>query len=62
MSASGISDANPVTPAAWAPAPHDAAPPAQQHREQERESGNPPKATATPKPAHHTHHKVDVKA
>lgn len=55
MSASGIPNANPVTPASWAPAPQQGAPAPASHKD----SGD--TASAAHKPAHHDHHKVDVK-
>lgn len=55
MSASGIPNANPVTPASWAPAPQQGTPPPASHRD----SGD--TASATHKPAHPHPHKVDVK-
>jgi hypothetical protein len=71
MSASGISDANPVMPASWAPAPQGDPPPRPAHeRRAEANDGMPPKGDEgmPPKPTPETfqptqkQHKVDVRA
>jgi hypothetical protein len=62
MSASGISDANPIMPASWSPAPQGEAPqPPAHERRTEANDGLPPKPTATTHKPEQRHHKVDVR-
>jgi hypothetical protein len=60
MSVSGISDANPVQPASWAPASHDGVAPAARERHREANSGMPPKPHSS-EPPKAAPQKVDVK-
>ena len=59
MSATGIPNANPVTPASWAPAQQQGAPPPSldHHRDKDATAAAPSHAA---KPS--SHHKVDVRA
>lgn len=59
MSASGISESNPVMPASWSPAPQDsAAPPAQPQSDPADSTPSDP----APAPQPPRDHKVDVRA